>query len=265
MPSDNAIQFIILVAVISLSFYYFMTPCDPIENEGSLSASTEQYKDSPMDDDNASSGYSSEGESSTYRSHDSNFEESVDNSKDESVASDYNDDQMTEVSEDKQSIEQIKYRATGPNSALTQNKKYKYNSYDRMDSKLSKNVLKIFDVNSVITNKPDNFNPSNDDIDTMNAGIDYKVDKKKEEKYKYDINQFTPKQSNKDWFEVIESIDVKNSQLINIYRPIGANTIGSSLKNASLDIRGNVPCPQTVVSPWLQSSIQPDHNIKSLC
>lgn len=266
MPADNTIQFIILVAVISLSFYYFMTPSDPYQNEGVLNTATiDQYTEFQMGDDNASSGNSSDENSATYRSCDSHTDDSIYNAGDGSVLSGDSDDQLTNVSDDTQSIDQIKYRATGPNNAMAQNKKYIYDSYAKMDRPLSKNVEKIFNVNNVITNKPDDFNPSNDDVEIMNAGVDYKVDKKKEEKYKYDINQFTPKQSNKDWFEVIESVDVKNSQLINIYRPIGANTIGSSLKNASLDIRGNVPCPQTVVSPWLQSSIQADHNIKSLC
>lgn len=266
MPSDNTIQFIILVAVVSLSFYYLMTPCDPIQNEGSLTTPVQQYKDFIMDDDTSMNGDNSSDQSSTdrdstiYRAPDNNS-----NDSNETILSGYNDDQSTEASGDKQSIARIKYRSTGPNNALAQHKKYKYDSYAKMDSQLTKNVEKIFDVNSVVTNKPDEFGPSNDDVEISNAGIDYKVDKKQEEKYKYDINQFTPKQENKDWFEVIDSIDVKNSKLINIYRPIGANTIGSSLKCASLDIRGNVPCPQTVVSPWLQSSIQPDHNLKSLC
>ena len=69
----------------------------------------------------------------------------------------------------------------------------------------------------------------------------------------------------KDWFEDVTPTRIKNRHLINIYRPVGVNTIASSLKNPSLDIRGNPANPKTVVSPFLNSSIEPDHNIRGLC
>jgi len=39
---------------------------------------------------------------------------------------------------------------------------------------------------------------------------------------------------------------------------VGINTIGSSLRNPNLQLRSDPPCPQVVVSPWLQSTITPD-------
>ncbi len=82
----------------------------------------------------------------------------------------------------------------------------------------------------------------------------------------FDSNNFLPKDNNKDWFEVMpEPISVKNRHLINVSRPVGVNTIGNSLRNASYDIRGTPPCPKFVVSPWQQSTIEPDYNIKGLC
>jgi len=45
---------------------------------------------------------------------------------------------------------------------------------------------------------------------------------------------------------------------------IGVDTIGASKKNASQDLRGNVPCPKFVVSPWNNSTIDPDTNLKSM-
>jgi len=69
----------------------------------------------------------------------------------------------------------------------------------------------------------------------------------------------------KDWFEDVTPTRIKNRHLINIYRPVGVNTVSTSLKNPSLDIRGNPPNPKTVVSPFLNSSIEPDHNIRGLC
>jgi len=87
------------------------------------------------------------------------------------------------------------------------------------------------------------------------------------EKDKYNVDNYLPQQKEKDWFETIETVDVKNSHLINIYRPIGANTIGTTHKNSTYDWRGtdNAVCPKFVVSPWLQSSIEPDRSMKSLC
>jgi hypothetical protein len=82
----------------------------------------------------------------------------------------------------------------------------------------------------------------------------------------FNIHNYLPQESNKDWFEVMpEPVSVKNRHLINISRHVGVNTIGSSLRNPSYDIRGSVPCPKMVVSPWLQTTIEPDINIKSLC
>lgn len=39
---------------------------------------------------------------------------------------------------------------------------------------------------------------------------------------------------------------------------IGINTVGQTLRNANLQLRSEPPCPQIKVSPWLQSSIEPD-------
>lgn len=81
----------------------------------------------------------------------------------------------------------------------------------------------------------------------------------------FDVDKYLPQEVNDDWFEVQpEPISVKNRHLINITKPIGINTIGTSLRNASHDIRGSVANPKFVVSPWLQSSIEPDVNLKPL-
>jgi hypothetical protein len=93
---------------------------------------------------------------------------------------------------------------------------------------------------------------------------------KKSNKYKLDeifnSDNFLPKYKRDDWFEVLpEAISVKNRHLINVSKPIGINTIGTSLRNPSWDIRGSPACPKFVVAPWMQSTIEPDTNLKSLC
>lgn len=81
----------------------------------------------------------------------------------------------------------------------------------------------------------------------------------------FDVDKYLPQEVNDDWFDVQpEPISVKNRHLINITRPIGINTIATSLRNSSHDIRGTPPVPKHVVSPWLQSSIEPDTNLKPL-
>ena len=81
----------------------------------------------------------------------------------------------------------------------------------------------------------------------------------------FDVDKYLPQEVNDDWFEVQpEPISVKNRHLINITKPIGINTIGTSLKNASHDLRGSPACPKYTISPWLQSSIEPDVNLKPL-
>jgi hypothetical protein len=81
----------------------------------------------------------------------------------------------------------------------------------------------------------------------------------------FDVDKYLPQEVNDDWFEVQpEPISVKNRHLINITKPIGVNTIGTSKKNASYDLRASPACPKYVVSPWLQSSIEPDTNLKPI-
>lgn len=45
---------------------------------------------------------------------------------------------------------------------------------------------------------------------------------------------------------------------------VGVNTVSSSLRNANLQIRSDVPIPVKQVGPWSQSTILPDMNRKTL-
>jgi hypothetical protein len=51
--------------------------------------------------------------------------------------------------------------------------------------------------------------------------------------------------------------DVSDINFLTAGYHIGINSIGSSKKNANLQIRSEPPNPQVVVSPWYQSTIQP--------
>ncbi|AYV78015.1 MAG: hypothetical protein Edafosvirus3_93 [Edafosvirus sp.] len=73
---------------------------------------------------------------------------------------------------------------------------------------------------------------------------------------------------NPDWFSSLEdgaeTNGIRNRHLIHLNQPIGINSIGSSLKHPSYDLRGSPPNPTLVTSPWLQSSIEPDLNFDTL-
>lgn len=128
--------------------------------------------------------------------------------------------------------------------------------------------------NNVISNSQTGENDKFLPIDESNGG--YAVFKNKgratcgsnqncEPEDLFDVDKYLPQEVNDDWFEVQpEPISVKNRHLINITKPIGINTIGTSLKNASYDIRGTPANPKYVVSPFLNSSIEPDVNLKPL-
>ena len=45
---------------------------------------------------------------------------------------------------------------------------------------------------------------------------------------------------------------------------VGVNTVGQSLRNANMQIRSEPPNPQVKVSPWLQTTIDPDVNRRAL-
>jgi hypothetical protein len=68
-----------------------------------------------------------------------------------------------------------------------------------------------------------------------------------------------PGEVRKDWYEVMdEPVSVKNHHLIAVTRPYGVNTIGTSNKNQSHDIRGDEACPRFNAGPFLNSSIEPN-------
>jgi hypothetical protein len=60
--------------------------------------------------------------------------------------------------------------------------------------------------------------------------------------------------------------NIEDDKLINTERYIiGINTVGQSLKNGSHDIRGTIANPKFSISPWNNSTYEPDYNIKPLC
>jgi hypothetical protein len=76
-----------------------------------------------------------------------------------------------------------------------------------------------------------------------------------------------PKDENKDWFQVPNS-KFNLMQAVELEVPeikIGVDTVGQSRKNATYDLRAAPPNPKFIVSPWSNSTIEPDYNTKPLC
>jgi hypothetical protein len=76
----------------------------------------------------------------------------------------------------------------------------------------------------------------------------------------YDPSELLPKDVNSQWAQLnpAGSADFKNVNLLKAGSLIGIDTIGSTLRNANLQERSEPPNPTTSVSPWLNTTIEPD-------
>jgi hypothetical protein len=81
----------------------------------------------------------------------------------------------------------------------------------------------------------------------------------------YPKNQLAPQEllpsdPNSKWAQVNPQSagDIAGKNFLNAGALIGVNTVGQSLRNASWDLRSEVPNPQVQVSPWNQTSITSD-------
>lgn len=62
-----------------------------------------------------------------------------------------------------------------------------------------------------------------------------------------------------------EAVKMGNKNLITVNKSIGVNTVGSSLRNPTHDIRGDILVGMTYQGPWNMSTIEPDVNNIGLC
>lgn len=76
----------------------------------------------------------------------------------------------------------------------------------------------------------------------------------------YDPSELLPKDLNSQWAQLnpAGSADFKNVNLLKAGYLIGIDTIGSTLRNANLQERSEPPNPTAAVSPWLNTTIEPD-------
>jgi hypothetical protein len=72
--------------------------------------------------------------------------------------------------------------------------------------------------------------------------------------------ELLPKDSNSQWAQLNPSGkgELANVNLLKAGYHVGIDTVGTSLRNANLQIRSEPPNPQLNVGPWNQTTIQPD-------
>ena len=87
-------------------------------------------------------------------------------------------------------------------------------------------------------------------------------------KDQFDVDKMLPQEIEDDWFDLPlqNTKKIKGTHMIHPKVHMGINTVGSSLKNGTHDMRGDIPNPKIKnFSPFLNSTIEPDDNIKGFC
>lgn len=168
-------------------------------------------------------------------------------------------DDSLQMPEDKE-IE-LKDKMLTQNSATGEYKKASYAGGAR--GGMSENLDAFFEQGIPFTgNSNDSFTPK--DESGGNLATYVANGKKIEDEDKFNATELLPVESNENWFDDVNVTGIKNKNLINIYRPVGVNTVQTSLKNPSHDVRGTPTNPRHFVSPWMMSSYEPDMNLHNL-
>ena len=75
-----------------------------------------------------------------------------------------------------------------------------------------------------------------------------------------------PSDANSSWAQVVPNGqgNLGDQNFLNAGHHVGINTVGQSLRNANLQLRSEPANPQLKVSPWLQTTIEPDINRRAM-
>ena len=79
-----------------------------------------------------------------------------------------------------------------------------------------------------------------------------------------DPKELLPTDNNNEWSNIMPNNDLKNVGMLNAGHHVGINTVGSSLRNANLQVRSEPVIPQTNVGPWHNTTIESDTMRKNL-
>ena len=96
----------------------------------------------------------------------------------------------------------------------------------------------------------------------------YRLKTEKDIEDMFDPNQMLPQETDEDWFDTAPLQAAKKIEGVHMIHPkvhMGINTSNGFRKNPSHDIRGDIPNPKIHNIPFLNSTIEPDENIRGLC
>lgn len=171
-------------------------------------------------------------------------------------------------------------------SSINSAKKYRNISYadskyrsdfndDGSPSLASENELDSMYTDSLVFNDKEyntnenfkGFNETSDDFGPANL-TDFTPKGKQTQQQKiqslYNANEYLPNDKLLDksltkGFQILNNpVSVSNPNLIPVLKSIPVSSVMGSNRNSTYDIRAEPPCPKTVVSPFLNSSIMPD-------
>jgi hypothetical protein len=101
-----------------------------------------------------------------------------------------------------------------------------------------------------------------DNIEHFSQNHEYEVERNETAfpKDQLTAQELLPQDNNSLWAQVNPEGEgsLKDRNFLQSGYHIGINTVGQTLRNANLQLRSEPPCPQVVVSPFLQSTITPD-------
>lgn len=229
MEFSDRTKILLVLVVVLLVLYFYNNKSEPIKNDGSLAYSPRNTEI---------------------------FTDDLDNTEGDS-------EQISTEERSRQEENNLMKKMHSKNSSEEEYKKSNYKDGRRGGK--SDSLDRFFEEGTQFDGDNTSFKPNDDGDSGLAPYVPGKRKRKGGDEAKFKAGDFLPKESNNDWFEDVHAVSVKNRHLINIYRPIGVNTVSSTLKNPSLDIRGAPANPKTFVSPFNNSSIEPDHNIKGLC
>ena len=127
----------------------------------------------------------------------------------------------------------------------TKDNMYTYGSYELSGNSVPRNVVGL-----VSNDSNDNYLPVGGLSANGNASCNQPIS---------DPMDLLPKDVNSQWSNMNPaSADLKNINLLSAGQLIGINTVGSSLRNPSLQERSEPVIPKTNIGPWNQSTIDAD-------
>lgn len=177
---------------------------------------------------------------------------------------------MNSISEMQQTTQPSQVNTIQPSTVSLNSNQSDLFNYESNDTNMytyantDKNVQPGMNFGANLDNAFDNQFPNQPTIETAPV-----LDLNKGNVSKYDAKDYLPKEINDQWFDTDFSqakVNINDDKLINTEKyVIGINTVGQSLKNASYDIRGTIANPKWSVSPFNNSTYEPDYNLKPLC